>query len=190
MSKSTFVRSLQVETKALSPFDISQRLRQEYGCVSIYKADPNLDIAKFRGYMIRSYKEDRSPENPEVYICVISTLQSKPYQDLTWTKEILHILDAPSHRTDSESLGHMLDNRETTGRTGNGTPPNVMADKNGVTLALGCMVPRTYRNSLRTSGLQIEQLEGMLSVPQEYIPWLLFQEFEADFEAAVAECDS
>lgn len=192
MSKSDFIRSLQVETKALSPFDISQRLRQLFACVSMCRWDEGLNPDKYRGYMLWPDKKPMpTPDDPELYVCVIATKQSKAHIDVTWTKEILHILDAPSHRTDAASLEHMLGNREIVGRNGNGAPPNVVADVNGLTLALGCMVPQRYRSSLRstTKRLSDEELEAVLSVPAEYVPWLLSDKFEDDFEAALATCD-
>jgi hypothetical protein len=191
MSKSEFIRSLQFESKALSPFDISQRLRQQYSCVSVYQGDPKLDPKKHRGYMTRfREKPDKTPENPELYVCIIASNQPKSWQDLVWTKEILHILDRNAHWTQNKNaLGHMLDNRTTLEPHDDGTPLNVKADKNGVTLALGCKVPHTYRTSLRKARPALGALEGMLLVPAEYCEWLLTDDFETHFGNAVGECD-
>ena len=194
MSKAKFINSLQFETKPLSPYDISQRLCQDYACVSICQMDPDLRIEVYRGYMVRfAEKPDRSPQNPELYTCVVSLRQSLPWQQIVWAKEILQILDRAEHRTNSRlALGHMMDNREVFALNGRGTPLNVMADKNGLTLALGSKVPRTSRNALRNARVRPsnEALEGILLVPIDFIPWLLSEEFETDFERALAECDS
>jgi hypothetical protein len=138
MSKADFVRSLQFESKALSPFDISQRLRQLHCCVSVCQLDPDLSSAEYRGYMVRyREKRDRSPENPELYVCVVSADQSIAWQQLTWAKEILQILDRPEHRTGNRTaLGAMMDVRKVRTPNGNGTPLNVMADKNGLSQQL------------------------------------------------------
>jgi hypothetical protein len=195
MSKSEFIRSLQSENKLLSPPEISQRIRRGYSCVSTYRGDPKLDIRMYRGYMIRwTEKPNRTPDDPDWYECVISLDQSKQWQDLVWTKEILGILDGPKHWTrDRASLGNMLDSRESRGPSGDSTPLNVKADKNGLTLALGCAVPRAYRKTLREQNYLTKhapaQLETMLLVPAEFIKWLLSPEFEADFDRALVECD-
>jgi len=194
MSKSEFIRSLQHEEKALSPFDISQRIRLKHGCVSTYLGDKYLDIAEYRGYMIRfKEKPNRSPEDPELYVCVISLQQTKPWQDLVWTKEILQILDGKNHRTDSrEALGHMLDSRDVQRRS-NGTPLNVRADMNGLALALGATIPKAYRTILRQQNFIDKhppaQLEQTLLVPAEFLTWVISEEFEKNFETAVHECD-
>jgi hypothetical protein len=193
MSKAEFVRSLQYESKALSPFDISQRLRQTHSCVSTSQGDPYLDIELYRGYMVRfREKRDRTPENPELYVCVVSTQQSLAWQQLIWAKEILQILDRPEHRTGSkEALGHMMDSRKVLAQNGGQTPLNVVADKNGFTLALGAKVPMVYRNSLRSVKVRpsLEALEATLLVPKEFIEWLLTDHFEGTFEQALIECD-
>jgi len=193
MSKAAFVRSLQTESKALHPFDISQRLRQLHGCVSVSLLDDHLSAKEIRGYMMR-YREkpDRSPENPELYICVVSADQSHAWQSLVWAKEILHVLDRSEHRTASkDALGRMLDSRKVLTPNGHETPLNVAADKNGFVLALGSKVPQVYRNALRNAKVtpSIEALENTLLVPAEFIGMLLSEEFEATFEKAIAECD-
>lgn len=195
MSKSAFIRSLQEDRLALSPFDVSQRLRLQYGFVSAYRGDPNLDIRHYRGYMIRyPAKHTPTPENPELYICVISLNQPKQMQDLVWTKEIIGILDRPEHRTKNKNaLGHMLDNRRVAAPHSPGMQRNVIADKNGFTLALGCTVPHAYREILRRERVlekfTSEQLEAQLLVPAEYITELLDPSFEADFDAKLLQCD-
>jgi hypothetical protein len=193
MSKADFVRSLQFESKALSPFDISQRLRQLHSCVSICQLDPELNPDEYRGYMLRyKPKQNRSPQNPELYVCVVSAKQSMAWQQLVWAKEILQILDHPEHHTGSKTaLEHMMASRAVLAPNENETPLNVMADKNGFLLALGSKVPRDYRNSLRdTKALpSLETLEGILLVPKEFIERLLSEEFEAQFEQALKECD-
>lgn len=193
MSKAEFVKSLQFESKALSPFDISQRLRQLHSCVSICLLDEGLNPEEYRGYMLRyEPKPNRSPQNPELYVCVVSAQQSMAWQQLVWAKEILQILDRPEHRTDSKvALEHMMASRAVLVPNAEETPLNVVADKNGFLLALGSKVPRDYRNSLRDtkSRPSVETLEGILLVPKEFIERLLSDEFEAQFEQALRECD-
>jgi hypothetical protein len=193
MSKADFVESLQFESKALSPFDISQRLRQQHGCVSICQLDDELNVEKYRGYMLRyQEKRDRSPQNPELYVCVVSTRQSLAWQQLVWAKEILQILDRPEHRTGSRrALGDMMDSRQVLTDNGDDTPLNVVADRIGFTLALGSKVPRVYRNSLRNTLTlpSLESLEAILLVPKTFIPWLLTPGFETRFEGALEACD-
>ncbi len=193
MSKADFVRSLQFESKALSPFDISQRLRQTHSCVSICQLDDGLDVRAYRGYMVRFVeKRDRTPENPELYVCVVSSQQSMAWQQLIWVKEILQILDRSEHRTDTQAaLGAMLDNRKVLTGNGNGIPGNVVADKIGLTLALGCKVPMVYRTSLRNTKVRPsnEALEATLLVPAFLIDWLLSDEFEKVFEQALIDCN-
>jgi hypothetical protein len=84
----------------------------------------------------------------------------------------------------------MLDSRRVLAKNGDATPLNVVADKNGFTLALGAKVPMVYRNSLRNSRVRpsLESLEAALLVPKEFIDWLLTEEFERYFETALAEC--
>jgi hypothetical protein len=195
MSKSEFIRSLQSENKLLSPPEISQRIREKHSCVSTYRGDPKLDVRMYRGYMIRwTEKPNKTPDDPDWYECIISLDQSKQWQDLVWTKEILGILDGPDHWTrDKSSLGDMLDNRAPREPHGVSTPLNVKADKNGLTLALGCAVPRAYRKTLRdqkfSEKYSTKQLETMLLVPEEFIAVLLGPEFETDFDRALAECE-
>lgn len=193
MSKADFVRSLQFESKALSPFDISQRLRQLHSCVSICQLDPELNPEDYRGYMVRfKAKPNRSPQNPELYVCVVSAKQPMAWQQLIWAKEILQILDRPEHHTGTkDALQNMMKSRAVLAPNGHGTPLNVVADKNGLLLALGSTVPRDYRNSLRDTKARpsLETLEGTLLVPGEFIELLLSPEFEEQFERALKECD-
>lgn len=193
MSKSELIRSLQSEEKALSPFDISQRIRIDYGCVSVYKGDPDLPIEAYRGFMIRfAEKPNRSAKDPELYTCTISLRQTKPWQDLVWTKEILQILDNVGHRTgDRDALGHLLEMQPQW--RSNGTPLNVRADMNGLALALGATIPHAYRTILRQQNFiqnhPPAQLEQVLLVPAEFLAWVMSEQFEADFEKAIIECD-
>jgi hypothetical protein len=86
----------------------------------------------------------------------------------------------------------MMASRAVLAPNGNGTPLNVVADKNGFLLALGSKVLRDYRNSLRDTKARpsLETLEGiLLLVPKEFIERLLSDEFEAQFEQALKECD-
>ncbi len=196
ISKADFIRSLQGENKGLSPYDVSQRVRLAHGCVSVYQADSELSVEDHRGYMIRwREKRDRTADNPELYICVISTQQSKAWQDVTWIKEILQILDPPSHRTDTpEKLKSMLANRHALTPNGHDTPHNVVADKAGLILALGAAIPYKYRRVLREqdylSRYEIDELEHMLLIPNELVGFLLGADFEAQFNTALASCSA
>jgi hypothetical protein len=170
-------------------------IRERYSCVSVCMWDARLDSRMHRGYMLPTPRNpSRSPDHPDLYVCVLSTDQNKPWQDLVWTKELLGILDDPSHwTTNKQLLGHTLDNRESTNPHEPGTPLNVMADKNGVALALGCAVPGAYRAKLRAedclSKYSSEDLEEILCVPAEFFVWLFGPQFETDFERALKECD-
>jgi hypothetical protein len=194
LSKADFIGSLQGENKALSPYDISQRLRIAVGCVCVYRGDPDLSVDDFRGYMIKyADKPHRSPENPELYVCVISLQQSKAWQDVIWTKEILQILDSLDHRTDTQDkLGQMLEHRRPHAPYGDGTPTHIVADANGFTLALGCTVPQSYRDTLRQQRYldryPLDVLEGMLLIPAEWVEFVLSPSFEDNFNLALASC--
>jgi hypothetical protein len=196
MSKSAFVRSLQEDRLALRPFDVSQRLRLQHGFVSVYQGDAELEIEDYRGYMVRyPAKHPPTPQNPELYVCVISLKQGKAMQNLVWTKEIIQVLDRSEHRTNNkDALGHMIDNRSVGAPHTPATPLNVKADKDGFTLALGCTVPYAYREILRREKyierFTLEQLEEQLLVPAEYIKQLLDPSFEAEFEAKLLQCDT
>lgn len=193
-SKADFIRSLQSEIKGLSPYDISQRLRLECGCVSIYHGDDELSVEDFRGYMVKfTDKPNRSPNDPELYVCVISLQQSKAWQDVVWIKEILQILDRIDQRTDDPAkLRSMLANRAVATPNGTGTPGHVVADKNGLTLALGSAIPRGYRKVLRDQNYldryDVDELEHMLLIPAEWVEFLLDESFEPVFEEALASC--
>lgn len=193
MSKSEFIRSLQGDDVVLTPYEISQRIRKKHGCCSRYRGDPGLNVAHYRGYMVRYAKPDRSPENPEWYECVISLGQSKQWQDLVWTKEILGILDGPDHWTkNKELLGHMIDSRAHQVIRSVGTPLNVTADKDGLILALGCAIPLGYRQTLRDQRSlekNRQQLEAEIMIPAEFIDAVLGPPFEDEFERALAACD-
>ena len=139
------------------------------------------------------HKPHRSPDDPELYVCVISAQQSKAWQDLTWTKEILQILDPEEHWTNTpEKLRSMLANRKTLSPNGHDTPGHVMADKNGLILALGTAIPLGYRKVLREADslgrYEIDELEHQLLVPNELVSFLLGDTFEAAFEDALASC--
>lgn len=192
--KSEFIRHLQTDVKALSPFEISQQIRLKYFFVSTYQGDPELRVSDFRGYMVKySEKLHRSAEDPELYTCIISLEQSKAWQDLIWIKEILQILDHPEHRTNErDKLGRMLDNRQTNSPNGRDTPLNVMADKVGLTLALGSAIPHAYREILREQRYlerySPDDLEQILNIPAELIPIVLETTFEKTFEDALLSC--
>lgn len=195
MPKANFVRSLQCECKPLSPYDISQRIRLQYSCVSTFQGDADLDPTMWRAYMVR-YKEKpkRTPEDPEWYSCVVSLQQSKPWQDLSWTKEILQILDKPSHRTNNlVALKAMFNNRHAGGCLIAEAPGNVKADLNGFSLALGAAIPLGYRKILRAQKYlerhSAQDLEQMLNIPSELIPELISDDFEVGFEAALTMAD-
>lgn len=195
IKKSEFVRSLQPEVKSFSPYDISQKLRLSCSCVSTYQGDPKLSTDMYRGYMIKfTDKPNRSPEDPEWYVCVISTQQSKAWQDVVWIKEILQILDPPNSRTDNkEKLFRMLENRHTTTPNGDATPQNVVADKDGFILALGCAIPFGYREILRNQDylnrFDVSELEHLLIIPKRFIVTVLDPSFEKKFEEALSRLD-
>jgi hypothetical protein len=194
MSKAAFVRSLQSETIALSPFYISQRLRLAHGCVSVYQGDPKLPATVVRAYMVRFGGDIGTPERPILYQCVVALDQSPAWQHLAWIKEIIHILDRPEHRThDTEGLKQLLDHRGKMPKDGAPLPLHVQADHNGLTLALGCALPQEYRHILRTEKYlekySAQQLEALLSVPAEYVLQILDPQFEGQFEAALISCD-
>ena len=115
----------------LTPYQVSQEIRKKrrYVC-STWMGDPELPIEHYRGYMVRYHaKPNRSPEEPEHYICVTSLRQTKQWIDLVWIKEILGISDGTDHWTTNKLLlGHMLDHRDAEVRSP-GTPLNVMADQ-------------------------------------------------------------
>lgn len=194
-SKSDFIQALQKEKTTLSAFEISQKLRLQCGCLSICQSDDKLEVSHTRAYMVKySDKPFRSPENPELYACIISTKQSMAWFQLVWIKEIIQILDRTSHRTDtSEKLGSMLDNRMATSPNGNGTPSHIIADKTGFTLALGSAIPLTYREILREQGYlekySLSQLEEMLVIPKEFVRFVLESSFEKTFDEALQHCD-
>lgn len=189
MPKAEFIRSLQCEERTLSPYEISQRIRLVHGCVATYQADPQLSTRILRGYMVRwAEKPDRSPENPELYVCVIATDQAMSWQQLVMTKEILHILDPEEQRTRSKlALSEMFDNR--IGDILGGTGLNVVADNVGLVLAVGSLIPKGYRRILREQDFigkyPIADLERMLNIPSEFIVRVLSSEFEQEFERAI-----
>ncbi|NIY77953.1 hypothetical protein HCZ23_00515 [Celeribacter sp. HF31] len=192
-TKRGFIESLQVKDTLLSPYEISQEMRLAIGCVSVCSFDEQLQIEHFRGYMIRHKKRDRSPENPELYDCVVSTNQSRAWQHIVWIKEILHIFDQEKQRTQrADALKEMLLSRDTGTPSNGSTGLNVIADKEGLVLALGSAVPRRYRTVLRDQEFlqryTPEQLEVMLTVPKEKMAFLLDAEFEVKFNSALENC--
>jgi len=197
MSKASFVRKLQDYHEPLHPSVISNLVREEYNAISACRFDNNLDPRVLRGYMLepeRTGVRKFTRENPAVYWCVVSTKQSSGWQLLTWAKEILQILDDPTHKTDSKSkLSSMLGNRIANQPNCNGELPNVVADKNGFLLALGCMVPKSYRELMRQENhLQlfgISDLASILFIPEEYVSLVLDEQFEIDFEQLLSEIE-
>ena len=193
ISKKKFIADLQSEAKLLSAYDVSQRVRQTISCVSLCEFDHELPPEEFRAYMVKwADKPDRTPENPELYVCVIAANQSIGWQNVVWIKEILQIFDANGERTNTkEKLREMLSVRQTTD-SNNGESPHVIADKNGFVLALGTAVPKAYREILRDqdfySRFSNEELEKMLNIPNEFADFVLGKEFESKFDAALAEC--
>lgn len=191
MNKMTFVQGLQLNNKALSPYEISQQVRLAIGCVSRCSWDDDLSVEHLRGYMVRlQIKEDRTPENPEWYECVIAKKQSLAWQHIVWTKEILQIFDKSEERTNSENaLREMLEMRHTAKPGQSGDLPSTDADRNGFVLALACAVPFQYREVLRQNRyldrFPLEDLEKVLGVPKEKIEFLLKPEFEDHFEKAL-----
>lgn len=152
-----------------------------------------MSVDHFRGYMVKAgEKLDPTPEDPELYTCVISLEQNKAWQDIVWIKEILQVLDSKKYRTDTpEKLGQMLDNRRTNTVNGTDTPPHVAADKLGLTLALGSAIPHSYREILRAEKylekFTKEELEDLLIVPKELIEDVLRPQFEVRFEQALLD---
>jgi len=195
MNKSEFVRSFQEADQPFHPHEVSQRVRKAIGCVSSYHGDPDLSTEHFRGYMVR-YKEkpNRSAEDPELYICVISTQQSAAYQHVIWIKEIIQIFDSVDHRTDTaDKLQTMLVNRATNPTHSSEGESHVVADKNGFILALGVAVPRAYREICRKQNFLArypnEDIEKLLNIPAEFVEFVLGQDFAKEFEAALAACE-
>jgi len=192
-AKAEFIRDLQSANQVISPGELSQRIRLVYGWVSIYKGDPGLDSNIYRGYMAPPEGSgDRTPDNPDYYWCVLATNQEAGWSNVTWIKEMLQVIDSEKHKTSNkEQLEAILIVRRTDSPNGAETLPNVVADKNGFILALGCAVPRAHRESLRQSGvlqkLGPDKLAGVLGVPAEYIEKLLAPDFENVFEKALAE---
>jgi hypothetical protein len=187
---------MQVEKQTIHPHAISQRLRIAYGVVSICLIDNDLPIEEYRAYMLRgSEKADRSAEDPELYTCIVSGKQSQAWQMLSWAKEILQVLDKNGARTDSKSkLSDMIANRSVTDLHADDTPSNVIADKDGLVLAIGSVVPMAYRKILRNQRVlehnSIKSLEPQLLIPSDFIEYLLVDDFEVKFEQALAKEDS
>lgn len=118
------------------------------------------------------------------------------WQNLVWTKEMLQALDAEDALTsDAEKLGKVIDMREVHEPNGHDTPANVIADRNGFTLALGCAMPRGYREHLRAEIAENGKLDplhiaNMASyIPEEYIEFIVNIGFEEKFQIALQEID-
>jgi len=195
MSKASFIRKLQSYDKPLHPSDISQLVRNDHNAISACRFDDELDPEFLRGYMIEPNNtgtREFTTDNPAVYWCVVSTKQSPGWQHLTWAKEILQILDDESHKTDNkEKLRAMLENRIANEPNCNGELPNVVADKNGFLLALGCIVPRGYRELMRQENhielFSLTDLASILFIPEEYVKEVIADSFEDKFEERLSE---
>lgn len=191
MKKCEFVESLQAKPQPLHPHQISQEIRLKIGFLSTNRIDAELDVELLRGYFVKGEdKPNRSPEDPELFECVVSGRQSQSWQMLVWTKEILHILDNTASRTsNSDALKRTIENRFVSWAPNQDTPLNVAADVNGFIFALACMVPFEYRKMLRArvKGLDpdFDQLENQLLVPPEYIHLILDESFEEKLRIAL-----
>lgn len=194
-AKVEFVQSLQGESQALWPFDISQRIRERFSWLCLYRGDPELEPTVFRGYMVRPRTASaHSSEDPAAFWCVVSTKQSMGWQNIVWTKEMLQALDSEGELTsDAEKLDQVIDMRDVHAPNSCDTPPNVVADRNGFTLALGCAIPGKLREHLREevqssgelSPLRRADLENY--IPKEYVDYVLNISFEEEFKKALSE---
>jgi hypothetical protein len=195
--KVQFIRSLQDEARPLWPYDISQRIRLEFSWISLYKADTELNPDVYRGYMVRTVSQRaHSADDPAAFWCVIAANQSMGWQNITWTKEMLQALDSESALTSSrERLGEMLDMGSIHTENDHNTPPHVVADRNGFTLALACAVPEGHRRILREyktqhGSLDPKMLAEIAHIPEEHIDTVLSPDFEEAFAKALAEIES
>lgn len=195
LNKPSFILSLQSHDSTISPHQLSQYVRITYGWICVCRIDDDLPPDRYRAYMVLPEpKSSQSPENPAVYWCVVSGRQNAHWQHLSWTKEILQALDDSSQRTNNkEKLEAMLRTRVANSPNGNSTPPNIVADKNGFILALGCMVPARYREILRKENFlerfagKEDQLADILNIPQEYVEAVIDDSFEDLFEKKLRE---
>jgi hypothetical protein len=193
--KIEFIRSLQEEVLPLWPSDISQKIRVKFSWICLYRADPDLDSTILRGYMVRQYSaRAHTPDDPASFWCVVAGNQDMGWQNLVWTKEMLQALDSEEALTsDSEKLGKVIDMKGVHEPNGHDTPAHIVADKNGFTLALGCAIPKGYRDLLRkeiSENGKIDPLHraNMESyIPAEYIDFVVDLEFETKFQTALSE---
>lgn len=194
-AKIEFIQSMQGEEQALSPYDVSQRICDKFNWLSLCRGDPELHPIECRGYMVRpSTSRAHSSEDPAAYWCVVATSQSMGWQYLVWIKEMLQALDSEDALTsDAEKLAQVIEMNDVHAPNGDDTPPNVVADRNGFTLALGCAIPKVLRNTLRTesaspAGISSLRRAGLENyIPAEYIDYILHEEFEQAFENALNE---
>jgi hypothetical protein len=193
--KAKFIESLQTNDNPLSPYDISQAIRKEFYWVCLYKGDPFLDPDVRRGYMVRTpITQAASADEPAMYTCAIAEKQSMGWQNITWIKEMLHALDGgDSVVNNSEKLGNILDINSVHQQNNIQTPVAVVHDCNGFDLALGCAVPRTLRQRLRmqksvnNGNVDPVMRSDLCNIPDEYIDYVLNEEFEKTFEQALSE---
>lgn len=195
-AKIEFIQSVQGEEQALWPYDVSQRIREKFAWLSLYRGDPELDPnSAYRGYMVRPYTaRAHSPEDPAAYWCVVATGQSMGWQNLVWIKEMLQALDSEDALTsDGEKLAQVIEMSDVHEPNGDDTPLNVVADRNGFTLALGCAIPKRLRDLLRSelassgSIAPIRRADLESYIPAEYVDYLLDEAFEQEFENALSE---
>lgn len=194
-TKVEFIGSLQNEVRTLHPSEISQRIREKYAWVCLYRADPDLDPNLYRGYMVRPYTgRAHSAEDPAGYWCIIAGSQTIGWQNLVWTKEMLQALD-PEHAltSDSDKLRQVIEMGEVHEPHDSDTDACVVADKNGFTLALGCAIPRAYREKLRKEIQETGKLDPLERanmenyIPAEYVDSVLGPGFEDEFNRALDE---
>src|SRR5688572_25426921 len=109
----------------LWPFDISQRICASFGWISLYLGDAELDPSKLRGYMVRPPSNRlHSAADPAQFWCVVASSQPMGWQHITWTKEMLQVLDGEDALTNnSERLREMLDQNSPPGES---SPPHVV----------------------------------------------------------------
>ena len=194
-TKVDFINGLQSEDRALHPSVISQRIREKFAWVCLYRADPLLDPSLYRGYMVRPYTgRAHSADDPAGYWCIIASNQSIGWQNLVWTKEMLQALDSEEELTsDPAKLKNVLKMRAIHEPHSDDTPPNVVADKNGFTLALACEIPKKYRDYLRNEIATHGRLDPLHRadmenyIPEEYVDAVLSLDFEPDFDRALQE---
>ncbi len=195
-AKIEFIQSMQEEEQALWPYDVSQRIREKFAWLCLYRGDSELDPKlAYRGYMVRpSTSRAHSAEDPAAYWCVVATSQTMGWQNLVWIKEMLQGLDSEDALTsDAEKLDQVIAMSDVHEPNGHDTPPNVVADRNGFTLALGCAIPQKLRDALRreliaTGGLSpLRRADLENYIPSEYVDHVLDEAFEQEFDNALKE---